>query len=326
MRRANYAREDYGRAIAWMYTFFLLLAGSWSPANGAEFEYSLRGGPISVHPEVIRSSPVTDVNHRVYSNVQTLMEDKYADIEEKWRGAIPITVGDAVSPPISDWPAVGRGPYAERRDYTLNRQPGVPPLNGPRPVTREDFYRELNMTVPSGNFCDEGSVDTRCIVHRELLLPVTAASPAYTLSGKGLTPFARTSFCSCQSLGCSCSVEIGDFLPEFADLSWARLTVEVERGGVELEGDAALIKSIKVDGTLLADQCNPPRHCTHPESHSLSGAAVCDPLCGEWYTCARSRDISSLAVNGRLAVTVESGNWAFLGGTCGASVFVLLYQ
>ena len=282
-----------------------LFAGC-GPQTGAAFEYPLRG------TEVMRS---TVHSGRMYADVTKLVEDKYADIEERWRQALPIAGGSASSTPISEWPVNGRGQFAERRDYTLNRQPGAPALSGPRSDTRENFPIDGNL---GGNFCDEGSVDTHCIVHRELLFPGN-----FTLSGQGRTPFARTAFCSCKALGCACTAELGDFLPEFADLSWASLSVEVERSGVQVGHPGALVKQIKVDDALLRGQCNPPRLCAHgapSESLEASGPPECNPICGEWHACAVAHDVSHLAIDGHLAVTVQSGNWNFRGGTCDGNV------
>jgi len=271
------------------------------------FEFPLRGH------ELTRESAASG---RVYADVEKLVEDKFAHIEERWRRAVPVP--DAVSPPVSAWATAGRGQYAERRDYTLNRQPGVSAFGGPRSDSRANFPID---GVKGGNFCDEGSVDTRCIVHRQLLFP--SANGSFTLSGKGRTPFARTAVCSCRRLGCACSVEIGDFLPEYSDLSWARVSVEVERGGVQTSGADALVRSIKVDGSLLQGQCNPPRLCASGASSgslTIAGPTVCDPVCGVWHTCLTSRDVSSLAADGHLAVTVESGNWQFAGGSCDGNI------
>jgi hypothetical protein len=43
----------------------------------------------------------------------------------------------------------------------------------------------------------------------------------------GSVPFTRVQECSCDTLGCACSVAFSDFLPEWADIKWARLSVEV---------------------------------------------------------------------------------------------------
>ena len=276
--------------------------------TGSAFEYALRDAELQ--RDAVRTGRAA-----VYTDTKKLVEDKFADIEARWRLALPIAGGEAQSTPVSEWETAGRGQYAERSDYTLNRQPGVPPLGGPRSDSRENFPID---GADGGNFCDQGSVNTRCIVHRELRFDKN-----FTLSGQGVTPFARTASCSCKTLGCACTVQVGDFLPEFADLSWARLSVEVERGGVQMDGADALVKSIKVDETLLQGQCNPPRLCAPgapSESLSVAGPAICPPLCGEWHSCATSRDVSELAVDGNLAVTVESGNWNFVGGNCDGNI------
>ena len=276
--------------------------------NGSAFEYALRDAELQ--RGAVRASRAA-----VYSDTKKLVEDKFADIEARWRNALPIAGGEAQSTPISEWETSGRGQYSERSDYTLNRQPGVAPLGGPRSDARENF--PIN-GAEGGNFCDQGSVNTRCIVHRELRFDTN-----FTLSGQGRTPFARTAYCSCKTLGCACKVEIGDFLPEFADLSWARLSVEVERGGVQVGATDALVKAIQVDSTLLQGQCNPPRLCAPgapSESLTVAGPAVCDPVCDEWHTCASARDVSELALDGHLEISVESGNWQFAGGTCDGNI------
>ena len=97
--------------------------------NGSAFEYALRDAELQ--RGAVRASRAA-----VYSDTKKLVEDKFADIEARWRNALPIAGGEAQSTPISEWETSGRGQYSERSDYTLNRQPGVAPLGGPRLHTR----------------------------------------------------------------------------------------------------------------------------------------------------------------------------------------------
>ena len=91
--------------------WYFVLASCWPGVTHGAFEYPLRGA------KVMRDAVAAG---RLYSDVTKLVEDKYADIEARWQRALPIAGGDAVSPPISEWPTAGRGQYMERRDYTLN--------------------------------------------------------------------------------------------------------------------------------------------------------------------------------------------------------------
>ena len=92
---------------------------------------------------------------------------------------------------------------------------------------------------------------------------------------------------------------------------------------IQITDPHALVTSIKVDHTLLQGQCNPPRLCARgvpSESLAISGPTVCEPVCGEWHACAAQRDVSNLAIDGRLSVTIESGNLEFTRGGCDGNV------
>jgi hypothetical protein len=105
-----------------------------------------------------------------FKDVLEVIADKYEAVERKWRGQAPLLAGELHdSPPASVAAATGeRGQLAERRDYTINLQPGAAP------------FSETPDGVPGGgpadgrrggNFCDEGSLDTRCVVRSALVFP-----------------------------------------------------------------------------------------------------------------------------------------------------------
>lgn len=236
-------------------------------ANAFEFEYPLH--PWEDNPGEPRFHPVKDVREQIL--------EKYDNVERRWKNGPSVIDLDTSSPPISAGPE--RGPYAERRDFALNLQPGAPPFWGPNGEIHPDRDFPANGNY-GGNFCDEGALDDHCVIHQILSFPGD-----YTISGRGTVPFKRVVECRCVEPGCACPALFSDFVPSFGALSWATLTLEVERGTVEheaslvsaavhcragsacinaraLTGLAEQVQHTRADDVLVQGQCNPPPACS----------------------------------------------------------------
>jgi hypothetical protein len=239
----------------------------------------------------------------------------YSDVETRWSTARPVEPDDSTPPVPTEDPGsrtfthlpITRGARQERSDFTSNQQPGSSPFQGPSgpPVRNGLDVGSSADPLRGGNFCDEGSPSSRCVVSQPLRFPGN-----YTLSGREAVPFAITRECACAGAGCRCLAAFRDFLPTWATLSWARLTAEAERGG---EGKSWA--SAKVDGLLLQGRCPVPASCDGPPPHGAGGA--CAPACGRYSPCLHEVDVTDAAADGAVGVEVLDGGGGDPAADCG---------
>eukprot|EP00960_Hanusia_phi_P059493 764185-Hanusia_phi.AAC.1 len=241
-----------------------------------------------------------------YNPITEVVRQKFLDVERRWSSSLP-TLDDTISSPPVDNP-FQRGPYAERRDYALNLQPGAPffqPLDSRPGTISADGLR-------GGNFCDEGALDSECIIYRPLSFPGN-----YTISGMGVTPFVRTATTYCDSLDCACNLEFVEFLPSKSDLLWASITVEIEEGSAFV---TSKLKSTLIDGHLLQGECQSQVSCKGQLRSNFSDQSSCFPGCGTFYKCLSQIDITDYARDGIIHLNFNSNEHDFVGTRCGGHV------
>ena len=249
----------------------------------------------------------------------------YEGVERKYRGTLPVGDPRLSSPPIHRGDPLipdslaGFGAEAERTFYTLNPQGGASVTTGPgydpayvaSPWSGTDVGGSPSSRraggaggLEGGNFCDEGVLIGRCVIQQ----PVRFEGD-YTISGAGTVPVTRVQECNCNTAACTCKISFGDFLPDHADLTWARLTLEVERPGVTISAQEQVVTSALVDGRTFGGQCDPPRTCGVSKD-----AMVCPEECGSYHTCVGNAEVTAQALDGYVEVSVTSGRTLFLGG------------
>ena len=255
-----------------------------------------------------------------YRRTRSLEEQilqRYSDVESRWSTARPIFGADVSSPPVGIEDSVSRsftylpitrGNMQERSDFASNLQPGAPPFRGPSGPAIQNGNQILSSANPlfGGNFCDEGSLSSRCVVNQPLMFPGN-----YTISGRESVPFAVTKYCSCSGVGCQCTADFKQFLPGWASLSWARLTAEAERSSV-----AKFWKTTKVDSALIQGHCSVPSICNLPESSS-DRMGQCELVCSQYAPCLTQIDVTDFAEDGSLVFEALDGGSEYLSDSCG---------
>jgi len=279
------------------------------------------------HPEPLHLIPAHYTMEQVGDRIASL----YEGVERKYRGTLPVGDPRLSSPPIHRGDPLipdslaGFGAEAERTFYTLNPQGGASVTTGPgydpayvaSPWSGTDVGGSPSSRraggaggLEGGNFCDEGVLIGRCVIQQ----PVRFEGD-YTISGVGTVPVTRVQECNCNTAACTCKISFGDFLPDHADLTWARLTLEVERPGVTISAQEQVVTSALVDGRTFGGQCDPPRTCGVSKD-----AMVCPEECGSYHTCVGNAEVTAQALDGYVEVSVTSGRTLFLGGSCGGHV------
>jgi hypothetical protein len=241
---------------------------------------------------------------------------KYSDVENRWRTSRPVNSFDS-SPPVAiedagsrrfSYLPLTRGARQERSDFASNLQAGAPPFQGPSGPAIQNGNRASSSANPlfGGNFCDEGSVSSRCVISQPLLFPGN-----YTISGRETVPFAITKYCACNGAGCRCSVDFENFLPGWASITWARLSAEAERGGAFKSW-----KTAKVDGNLVQGSCTVPVVCDGLESQE-GRSSRCGLVCGQYVPCVTRIDVTDIAGDGKINFEALDGGSEYPSDSCG---------
>ena len=239
----------------------------------------------------------------------------YSDVEVRWSTSRPIGDPETSSPPVAVEDAashsfsrlpLSRGPLQERSDFTANLQPGAPPFEGPSGSALPNSVPGASSVNPQygGNFCDEGSPSSRCVVNQPLRFPCN-----YTISGLETVPFAVTQYCACTGPGCRCTAKFAEYLPGWATLSWARLTAEAEQGDSPKSWAAAT-----VDAHLVQGRCGVPPACNRPD---LWQKGSCEVICGQFIPCLTRIDVTDFAVDGAITFEVLDGGSQDAAHSCG---------